>query len=183
MKNKLIFKIVLSGVFVCLLIVSSLIRIPLVGISITMQTLFVFLSGMILGYKWGTITIICYLVLGLLGLPIFSNGGGIFYVLEPTFGYLLGFILCSFVIGIIVKENRDNFKKLIISGSLGLFIIYLIGLLYYFLIARHFYSINIDEYQILIYFILIPLPIDLISVFISAIITKRISYLIKDFYN
>ena len=174
MKNKLVLNIVLCGMFVALLVISTLFRIPLGNISITLQTLFVFLAGMLLGYKFGTISVCCYIMLGLFGLPVFTNGGGIFYVIEPTFGYLIGFILASFVIGLITL-NKSNTKRLILAGFIGLLIIYLIGLPFFYLMSTFYYQITIDALKFFIYYFLIPLPLDIISIFISVIITKRLS--------
>lgn len=178
MKNKLILNIVLCGMFIALLVVATMIRIPIGTLSITLQTLVVFLSGMLLGYKWGTISVCCYVMLGLLGLPVFTNGGGLFYVIEPSFGYLLGFIVATFVIGLMTLNNSKT-KRLIISGFTGLLIIYLIGLPFFYFISTLYYKITIEAIDLLIYYFLIPLPLDIISIFISVIITKRLG-IIKD---
>ncbi|MBQ6817572.1 MAG: biotin transporter BioY [Bacilli bacterium] len=178
MRKKVILNIVISGIFIGLISISSLIRIPIGTISITLQTLFVFLIGMMLGSKWGVITILCYLIIGLLGIPVFANGGGLFYILEPSFGYLLGFLLATFVIGLFVKKDK-SFKRMVLSGFIGLIIIYCTGLVYLFFISKYYYDITIDGFDFLVYYFLIPLPIDIISIFISSFVVKRLNIIIE----
>ena len=54
------------------------------------------MCALLLGRKWGTISLVLYLALGLVGLPIFSSGGGPAYVLQPSFGYIIGFAIGGF---------------------------------------------------------------------------------------
>lgn len=173
MKNKVVFNLVFSSLFICLLAVSAYIRIPIGTISITFQTLFIFLIGMMLESKWGTVTVFCYLIIGLLGIPVFSNGGGLFYIFQPSFGYLIGFLFATLVMGLLLKKEQ-TFKNMILSGFVGLFIIYIIGLIYLYLISIYYYDFTIDGIKFIVYYLLIPLPIDIISIFISAIISKRV---------
>ena len=78
------------ALFAALTAVGAFIRIPFGVISFTLQTFFVVLSGALLGKKYGTMAQALYVILGLIGIPIFTKGGGPQYVLEPSFGYLLG---------------------------------------------------------------------------------------------
>ncbi|MBQ9624964.1 MAG: biotin transporter BioY, partial [Clostridia bacterium] len=86
-------KIALAAVFVVLTAVGAFIKIPIPYVSITLQILFVIIAGVCLGSKWGAFSQLAYVAAGLLGLPVFTTGGGFGSVLSPTFGYILGFIL------------------------------------------------------------------------------------------
>ena len=81
-----------------------------------MQDFFVLLSGHVLGPVYGAASQLAYLFLGLLGLPVFSEGGGLAYIFKPTFGYLLGFPLASFIAGLIVHRGAKSSSNLPPSG-------------------------------------------------------------------
>ena len=88
-----------------LLAISSKIQTPFTLVPATMQTFVVLLLGMALGYKLATATVILYLVEGSVGLPVFAKGGGFGYLMGPTGGYLIGFILSAYFAGIIKIKN------------------------------------------------------------------------------
>ncbi|MBI5145566.1 MAG: biotin transporter BioY [Candidatus Omnitrophica bacterium] len=86
------------------------IRLPFTPVPITLQTLFVLLSAAFLGSSLGVVTQLSYILLGILGLPIFTGAGsGPLYLFGPTAGYLWGFVLASLFIGKFIKYSRDNF--------------------------------------------------------------------------
>lgn len=132
---------VLSAVFTALMIVGSFLRvtIPGVPIVITFQLFFAVLSGAILGKKWGSASILLYIALGLLGIPVFATGGGITYVLTPTFGYLLGFVAAAFIVGMICetceKRNGDfRIWQFIIAACIGVITANVFGVLHTYLL-------------------------------------------------
>ena len=87
--------IVLVSLTVALTAAGAWVRIPLGPVPVSLQTLFVLLSGAVLGSGLGAMSMCVYLALGLIGLPVFTAGGGPGYVLSPTFGFLLSFPLSS----------------------------------------------------------------------------------------
>ena len=115
-----------------LLAISAKIKIPFYPVPMTMQTFVVLFLGISFGYKVGVLSVIFYLVEGIVGLPVFSNspekGVGLSYFVGPTMGYLIGFIFACFIAGIF-KYNKNhilNFFKIIISTS----VIYILGVLW-----------------------------------------------------
>ena len=119
------FLIVIFGTI--LLAISSKIQTPFTLVPATMQTFIVLFLGMTMGYKLATVTIILYLFEGSIGIPVFAKGGGITYLMGPTGGYLIGFILSAFFAGMI-KIKSDPiviFIYLLFSVSLS----YILGLL------------------------------------------------------
>ncbi|HCX64563.1 MAG TPA: biotin transporter BioY [Eubacteriaceae bacterium] len=156
-----------SSLFAALISIGTFIRIPLPFVPITLQVLFIVLASLLLGKKWGTISVLLYVLLGLIGLPVFSNGGGIGYVFQPTFGYLLAFIPASYLIGKL-SEKKNAWLSHWIASLSGLTVIYVLGYLYYILIARLYLEISIDPAVLLIHAALIPLPGDLISCLIAS---------------
>ena len=88
------------------------------------------------GKNAGLLSQIAYVLLGLLGLPIFDRGGGLEYLQQPNFGYLLGFIAGAWVCGWLAFQTLVKFSSLIASCMVGLLVVHLIGLLY--LIGMYF---------------------------------------------
>jgi biotin transport system substrate-specific component len=85
--------------------------------------------GALLGPRLGAMAITGYVGLGLLGLPIFSAGGGLSYVFEPTFGFILAFIAGAFVVGTILSKKINSFN-IIFAVLTGVFTIHVLGLAY-----------------------------------------------------
>jgi len=114
-----------------LLTISSKIKIPFYPVPMTMQTFVVLFLGISFGYKIGIATVGLYLIEGIFGLPVFSNspekGVGIVYFTGPTMGYLIGFLLATFLAGYLDLKNIVSiFLKLILSVS----VIYILGLIW-----------------------------------------------------
>lgn len=178
MKNKSdkIIMLCLTALFSALIAVGAYIRIPVPPIPITLQTFFVILSGTLLGKNYGSLSVIVYILLGLLGLPVFSGGGGIYYVLNPSFGYIIGFILCAFIVGKIVhKKENPSFRRIFISSLISVFSVYIVGIIYYILVLGIFTD-NADwsAKTILVSGFLVFVPIDVVIAFISSLISKRL---------
>lgn len=97
---------------------------------------FVFLAGLILGSKYGSLAVMVYVFLGLLGLPVFASApfGGIGYVLKPSFGYLLGDIAAAYAVGKLY--NRKSLVSAILAVLVGIIILYSIGLSYFYLVMH-----------------------------------------------
>ncbi len=86
-------------------------KVPVPGtpLIITLQTFFVFMSGLMLSARYAFFSQLAYAALGLAGLPVFSGGGGISYVLQPSFGFIIGFCVCAPVISVLVRKNLLDF--------------------------------------------------------------------------
>ena len=93
-----------------LLTLSSKIKIPFYPVPMTMQTFVVLFLGMSFGYKIGLATVSLYLIEGIIGLPVFSNspekGVGLVYFTGPTMGYLIGFLIATFLAGYFKFEGN-----------------------------------------------------------------------------
>lgn len=151
--------LVLTSLFTALTIIGTFVRIPLPVCPITLQPLFVCLSGIFLGAMYGAVSVICYIVLGLLGLPVFAMGGGFGCVLNPTFGFIIGFVLQAFVTGLIVRKGSPVLSRMLAGCFSGLVLMYAVGLVYFMLISR-FYLENLNIQTTLVSCLLIPFPKD-----------------------
>ena len=98
---------VLSSLFAALTAICAWIAVPLPPISFTMQTFAVLLTLGVLGGRWGTVSILLYLLLGVVGLPVFTGfRGGISALLDPTGGFLWGFLLSGLAYWLTEKLGR-----------------------------------------------------------------------------
>ncbi|MDD3049245.1 MAG: biotin transporter BioY [Bacilli bacterium] len=163
----------LCSMFSVLIAVGAFIKIPISIVPITMQTLFVVLAGMILGKKNATISVLLYIVIGLIGLPVFANGGGIAYVLQPSFGYLLGFVVSAWLVGLL-SEKTSQMSKLIISAIIGMIVIYVIGIIYFAFIQHFYYGVDFTLDWLFYYLFIVYLPGDTISCILAGWIAYRL---------
>ena len=131
-------EMVLCGMFTVLIAVGAFIKIPIPVVPFTLQFLFTMLAGVLLGGRLGAISVGIYIALGLVGLPIFAEGGGFWYILKPSFGYLFGFALASYVTGKIIENAKQlTLKICLIANFTGLLIVYGCGMIYYYIICNY----------------------------------------------
>lgn len=167
--------LIMIAVFAALIAVGSLIRIPLGLVPITLQTAFVFMAALTIGPVRAAISAAIYMLLGLIGLPIFAVNGGIF---SPTFGFVLGFILCALVTGIMHKRLKQKVKPLVsalIAGSVGILCVYAIGLPYLYIIRVFYIGSPMAADVLLINYFLMFLPGDIIKMTAAALVADRLS--------
>ncbi|MGC6769850.1 biotin transporter BioY [Enterococcus sp. LJL128] len=111
---------ILAAEFAAIIAVFSQLTIPFGIIPLTGQTLAVGLAVTVLGRKTGTFAILIYLLLGLIGLPVFSGmSGGIGVLFGPTGGYLIGFIVNGLVTGYILERTSFTYSWAIIGNIVG----------------------------------------------------------------
>lgn len=155
-------------------------RIPFGGVVFTFQTVVVILSGFFLGATDGAIAQLCYIFLGLLGVPIFSEGGGFSYVIKPTFGYIFSFPISAFIAGrLLARVTTLSTLRIFLCGFFGLLPIYLIGMVYNILILV-LLSNALFEVAFMTVFVpnVIYFAIDLLLVYLLATIFPRITSLV-----
>lgn len=129
--------LVLCGLFAALMAVGAFLHIMLpIGpfqVTISLQIFFAILAGLFLGPKHGFLSVLAYLVLGLAGVPVFARGGGLGYVLKPTFGFLLGFPCAAWAAGMpggsVWKAGLKQQLLAAFGGEMGY---YAAGLVYYY---------------------------------------------------
>jgi biotin transport system substrate-specific component len=132
--------LLLAALMCGMTVAGAQLRIPLPFVPLTLQTFFVILSGMLLGPRYAALSQSAYLLLGLAGLPVFSQGGGLGYVLKPTFGYLLGYPLAAAVVGGMIHGDHSGCAlihvrtaRLVGAGVLGIIAIFVPGVLVLYL--------------------------------------------------
>ncbi len=133
----------LISLFTVLSIVGAKVSLPILAIPFTFQFIISLLTGIVLGARRALLAQGLYLLMGLIGLPVFAKGGGLAYIFEPSFGYLIGMALGAGLVGFFVDRfdpNRSGieFWKLIPVHFLALAVVYSFGVSYLFLI-KNFY--------------------------------------------
>ena len=163
----------LVALFSALIAVGAFIKIPFLLVPITLQTLFIVLSALVLERKLAVLSVIVYIMIGLVGFPIFANGGGINYIFSPTFGYLVSSIFATYFISSFKEKN------IYISTAIGMLIIYALGMMYFvfiqYVLNGKVYLINYLFYNLFLVF----LPGDILSCVVAIIGYRKILRLKK----
>lgn len=167
--------IILCALFTALITAGAFIKIPIPIVPITLQYLFTMLAGLLLGSKWGFISVSVYIILGLAGLPIFASGGGIGYIFQPSFGYIIGFAAGAFVTGKIAeKSGNPSYKRLLSANFAGLLIVYILGMIYYYFMSNFYLNNPIGLWPLFLYCFIVTVPGDILLCIFGAVIGKRI---------
>lgn len=163
------------AMFAALTAIGAFIRIPLPIVPFTLQYFFCALGAILLGSKKGALAQILYVGIGLIGIPVFTQGGGPQYIFQPTFGYLIGFILGAFVIGKITENMKElNIKKIFIACILGLMIVYLFGVIHMFIIYNFYLGQAMSVWKAVSIGIVACLPSDLLLSFIISVVGAKV---------
>lgn len=123
---------ILAGLFAALIAIGSQISIvlPPSPVPHTMQTPVVLLAGLVLGGRWGFTSVLVWVLLGVFGLPVFAQGkAGAAHLLGPTGGFLVGYMVCAYVVGRLTERAADGFGRTFAFFMPGLVALYGLGLL------------------------------------------------------
>ena len=172
-------ELIYCGIFTALIAVGAFIKVPVPVVPFTLQFLFTMLAGLLLGGKLGAFSVVAYLVLGLAGLPIFSEGGGIWYVFKPSFGYIIGFCIATYVTGTMAERMKLTIKNLLVANFTGMLIVYAAGMLYYYVICNFVINTPIGVWPLFLYCFLLAVPGDICLCILAAFFVKRIKPLLQ----
>ena len=174
MKHLTVREIVLCGLFIALITTGTFIRIPVGTDVYTLQFLFTLLAGLVLGARLGAIAVGTYVLLGLLGVPVFASGGGPAYVLQPTFGYLLSFILQAYLGGFFARRSAAvSYRQLLLANLGGMAIVYAIGIAWFYLISNYVIDAPIPLWTAIFYCGILQAPPDFLLCLAAAGIGMR----------
>ena len=135
---------------------------------------------MLLGRSYGALSVGVYVLLGLAGVPIFAAGGGIGYVIRPSFGYLLGFIAAAFVTGWLTQRSKTKSFAACLGAALGGFAAtYLIGLTYKYIILNFVSGTPATWLVVLLSCFPLDMPGDLLLCAAAAFVGSRMHKALK----
>jgi biotin transport system substrate-specific component len=173
--------ITLIGMFVALMAIGANITtiFPFMvvgGVPITLQTFFCILAGALLGSRLGAIAMSVYVLVGLVGAPVFAQfKGGFATVVSPTFGFLLSFILVAYVTGLIIEKNASK-ASFVAATLIGTAINYVVGTNLMFMAYKMWAAAPEGfTYSLVWGWMMVPLPKDIILAVCAGLIAPRIN--------
>lgn len=142
----------------------------------SLQSMLVFLAGGILNRRTAVLSILAYILLGLVGIPVFASPpyGGPGYFLIPTFGFLLGFILTAWTVAFCLERWGNTLMAHILSVVSGITVMYLIGLPYLYVILNFYLGKAVDVGYVIKIGFLPFIGLDLIKASAAAVISYRV---------
>ena len=161
-------------------ILGAFVRIPVPGtpVPITLQTFFVLLGGAILGRRWGSMSQAAYLLLGIAGAPIFQGcASGMMTFLSPTGGYLIGFLLASYIVGALLLSMGSSRTQIIAAFSIGCLAIYASAFAHLALVY------HMTTAQIFTTGILPFIPGDIMKVLLASLIYEKTSARAREIFS
>ncbi len=166
--------LVLAGLFAALTAVGAFLRFPLGTMSVTLQFFFTAMAGVLLGPKWGAASQGVYVALGLVGLPVFTMGGGPSYLLQPSMGFLLGLIPAAWVIGRLCGKDPGRLR-IAAACAAGLGMLYLVGLPYMGAVLRLYLHREIGLEALLWTGMAVYLPGDALKIAVTVLLAPVLS--------
>jgi len=113
------------------------IELPFTQVPLTLQVFFSLLAGAILGPRYGALSMVLYVLMGAIGLPVFAGGkSGLGVLLGPTGGYLFGFIAAAYLVGLITSRGKGTTAQLGTAMLAGIAVIYALGVLQLSVVAK-----------------------------------------------
>lgn len=168
------------ALFTALTAIGAFIKIPTPIINVTMQVFFVVTAGVLLGSKKGALSQALYVLIGLAGVPIFTNGVGITYIFKPSFGYLIGFIVGAYLIGYITERlKQKNIITIFISILAGIVVIYLIGVPYLYIIYNYYIGKSMSVWLAVYNGFILTISFDIVKAVVAAILCNKLLPILK----
>lgn len=128
---------VFTAAFAAVIAVCSIISIPVGEIPVTLQTFGVCLAAAMLGFKRGTLSVLVYILLGAVGIPVFAGmKGGVGVLAGPTGGYIIGFILTAVIVGIAADRFERRALPLAAAMAVGVLACYALGTVWFMVVMK-----------------------------------------------
>ncbi len=170
-KTRSLTRIAITSALMC---VGAWLTIPLGPVNLTMQTFFVYLAGILLTPTEVVFTQIVYLLIGVIGFPVFSGfTGGAQSILMPSFGFILSFIPGAAVISLL--SRRKSLKENLLACLVGTVVIYAIGLPYMWAILRFVNGNNLSLQQVMAVGLIPFIPGDTLKLITASFVGEKIA--------
>lgn len=168
--------LVLAALLAALTALGGFLKIPTPISAVTLQFFFTLAAGVLLGPLWGAASQGIYVALGLMGLPIFTAGGGLSYLLHPTFGFLLGMMASAAVAGRLCQGCRPlTGRRVLLAGLAALAVLYLVGLPYMYAVLNLYLGRGLTLWAVVQSGCLIFLPGDALKLALAALVLPSLS--------
>lgn len=168
--------VALTALLAALTAVGAYLHVPMPLVPFTLQTLFVYLTGLLLPPAFAFLCQCSYLMAGLAGLPVFAGArGGLSVVQSPTFGYLLAFPVASSLVSYL---SRRQWAREFVAGAIGALTILLVGSGYLWFATRVFIGVPLPIRTALSAGALVFLPVEAAKVMVAGWIARRLRVVI-----
>src|SRR5699024_4945934 len=175
-----VFKLCLGAVFVAFTAVGANLTsmfpfLVVGGVPITLQTFFAVMAGLVLGSRIGAFSMFVYMMLGLVGAPVFAQfKGGMGMVLSPTFGFILSFILIAYVAGK-MRERNSSLSSYIMAALVAMTINYIFGTNWMYMAYQLWFEAPAEfSYKIAWLWMMAPVPKDILLTIADGIFAYRL---------
>lgn len=173
-------EIVVCALFTALVAAGAFLSIPMPGgVPISLQFLFTNLAGVLLGRKKGLTSILVYIILGLIGIPIFTAGGGIGYIFKPSFGYILGFAGGTWLAGYISEKGKGTVMTYIWASLADMAVVFAAGLFYFYMLTTYYVGTSISMEKLFLTCFAPFAPADVVYCILSGFLAKRLQPVLK----
>ena len=171
--------IAIMGIFLSLMVIGAYIQIslptPFMVMHITMQLFVSIIIGLCLPLKLSSMTLMTYIFAGVMGLPIFATGGGLYYIAKPTFGFILGILLCGMMCSFLYHRcHPKTIKDYFMIGLAGMSLYYISGIVYYFVMTRFILLTNVPLEIIIFNCFIVSIVPDTLITFFACVSARRL---------
>ncbi len=174
MRVHLTRRLVLAALFVSLTAVFAQIQLPLPGVPVSLSLLSVLLCGALLGARWGALSMAAYVLLGVIGVPVYAGFlSGPSSLFGPTGGFIAGYILCAWIVGKLCAALGFSRKTLSLSMAAGVLACYMSGSLWFMLVTH-------TELAVALSACVLPfLPGDALKIALAAHLARRVQSVVR----
>lgn len=167
-----------AAMFSALAVVAAMVSrfVPTEILPFSLMPFIVLLAGAILGPRWGMMSMLVYALLGLVGIPVFASPpfGGPAYLIKPTFGFIIGYIVAPLAMGLIIKNAKSGILNYIIASLVGLIVIYAFGLPYFYVIMNYVLGKSMPFMTVILKVMAPFIALDIIKALAAAFLAKLI---------
>lgn len=178
MKKVNVNQLTFTAMMTALLCVLAPLSIPIASVPISASTFVVYLAAVLLGARYSIICICLYLLLGIIGLPVFAGwGSGIGVILGPTGGYLIGYLLIALFTGLFMRYGKEKISMIAVGMVLGTVACYALGTVW---LA---YQLSLDAKAAIMAGVIPFIPGDLLKIILCLVIAIPIKKQLTRYMN
>lgn len=166
------------GLSAALIALGAWISIPIGDIPITLQTLMICLISGLFGMKRGTLSVLIYIVLGAVGVPVFSNfKAGLGVLAGPTGGYIVGFIFTALIVGLVADKTKGKLWVVALAMVLGIAVCYAFGTAWFYVYMQSKKAVTLSY---ILGLCVVPYIVpDLVKTAVACVLVNRLKKFVK----
>ncbi len=173
--NMKIRNMVFTALFAAIICVVSPFKIPIGEVPITLATFAIYIAASVLNWKYGTLAVLVYILIGLVGLPVFSGFvGGVQKLVGPTGGFIIGYIPCAFIIGLIIDRHECRKWLYPVAMVVGTAVLYALGTVWIMISLK--YTLAAALMACVVPFLIF----DAVKIILASVIAPRLRKLLKN---